>query len=307
MAGILAVLIVLFMFTSMSANFSRDMWDRFPMILAIILISIAVGYSTVSFQTITGARILTPGVLGFENIYMFLQTILLLLVPTLATTLEYFTEYNFVFSLLIMVGFSLLIFMPLFTKGSKGIYTLLLVGIILSTLFASLTSFMQFLIDPDMFRTIEGLMFASFVAPDFLLMSVSAVIMVISFFIAPSARTLDVLSLGRDNAISLGVNHKRASLRILIVVAILVSVSTVVVGPVMFLGLISANLAYQFIKSYKHKYTIPAAVLVSAIALVGAELVMRFFTLDINVAVIINFFGGIYFIFILMRERGKGR
>ena len=310
MGGILLALMSLFMFVNVGISFTRTMWDRFPMLIAMLLIAIAVGYSTVAFQTVTGARILTPGVLGFENVYMFLQTILLVIGTALPALVEipFFREINFAFSLVIMVVFSLFVFMPLFTKGSKGIYVLLLVGIILSTLFAALTSFMQFFMDPDIFATAQGIMFASFVAPDFLLMIVGGVIMVGSFFIAPPLRSLDVISLGRDNAISLGINHKVVALRILVVVAILVSVSTVIVGPVMFLGLISANLAYQFIKTYKHKFTMPAAVLISAIALVAAEFIIReLIPFEINVAIFINFFGGIYFIFLLLRERKKDK
>ena len=305
LGGILALLITLFLFVGAGEHLEYNLWLRFPTILAILLVSICVGYSTVAFQTVTNARILTPGVLGFENIYMFLQTLLVFIFAA-STGFLFTTEGNFIISIIVMIGFSLLIFMPLLTKGSKGVYILLLVGIILSTLFASLTAYMQLLIDPERFMTIQALMFASFDAPDFLLMIISAGIMVAALALAPSTKKLDVISLGRENAISLGVNHKWVCLRILIIVAALVSVSTVIAGPVMFLGLIAANLAYQFIKSYKHKYTIPAAVLICGIALVTAELFIReLFTISINVAVFINFFGGIYFIFLLLRDRKR--
>ena len=306
LSTVLAILVALFLFVGIGNHVTHELWARFPTILAILLISVCVGYSTVVFQTVTNARILTPGVLGFENIYMFLQTLLLFVFPAAATGFLFTTEGNFVFSVGIMIIFSLLIFMPLLTKGSKGVYILLLVGIILSTLFASLTSYMQLLIDPERFMTIQALMFASFSAPDFLLMIISAGIAVLALTLAPSPRKLDVISLGRENAISLGINHKLVCLRVLVIVAALVSVSTVIVGPVMFLGLIAANLAYQFIKSYKHKYTIPAAILISAIALVAAEFAIReIFTISLNVAVVINFFGGIYFIYLLLRDRKK--
>jgi len=306
LGAVMVLLIALFLFVGMGNHASHALGIRIPTVIAILIISVCVGYSTVVFQTVTNARILTPGVLGFENIYMFLNTLLVFLFYGASGFLFNSVEGNFILSFFVMMGFSLLIFMPLLTKGSKGIYILLLVGIILSTLFASLTSFMQFLIDPERFMTIQARMFASFSAPDNLLMIIAAGIIVVSLVLAPSAKKLDVISLGRENAISLGVSHKFACLKILIIVAALVSVSTVIAGPVMFLGLISANLAYQFIKTFKHRFVIPAAILISAIALFAAEFFIReVVAIDINVAVVINFFGGIYFIFLLMRERKK--
>ena len=313
---ILLAVVALFMFVRTGNHVVPMLRSRALTLAAILLISICVGYSTVIFQTVTGAKILTPGVLGLENIYLFLNAALILGLPFLSVILPApfagFVAFivrphgNFVISVIIMVLFSVLIFLPLLTKGSKGVYILLLVGIILSTFFSSLTNYMQFLMDPIDFMEFQGRLFASFSSPDPLLMIITAGVAVIAIALAPSSRRLDVIGLGRENAISLGVNYKAVSMRILIIVAVLVSVSTVIVGPVMFLGLIAANLAYQFIRSHKHVFTIPTAVLICAISLLTAEIFIRHvFTISLNVAVVINFFGGIYFIFLLLKNRKK--
>ena len=304
LAAVLVIVIVLYLFVGTGRHTEFILIDRLLSGAVIVLVAVAVGYSTVVFQTVTGARILTPGVLGLENIYLFLQTLFVFMFA--ATPFLSDDVGNFAVSVVFMVGFSLLIFMPLLTKGSKGVYVLLLVGIILSSLFASLNSFMHLIIDADTFMTVQGRMFTAFDMPDTLIMIIAAGVIALVIALAPSSRRLDVISLGRDNAISLGINHKWACMRILIIVAALVSVSTVIAGPIMFLGLIAANLAYHFIKSYKHVFTIPAAMLIGAIALFASEFFIReVFTININVAVVINFFGGIYFIFLLLRERKK--
>ena len=64
---------------------------------------------------------------------------------------------------------------------------------------------------------------------------------------------LDVMSLGREQAVNLGVDYDYVTKHVLVVVTILISVSTALVGPITFLGLLVANVAYQFIHSYKHK------------------------------------------------------
>ena len=55
---------------------------------------------------------------------------------------------NFVISIVIMIIFSSLIYKFLFRKNSSNIFSLLLIGVVCGTLFESLTTFMQVLIDP---------------------------------------------------------------------------------------------------------------------------------------------------------------
>jgi iron complex transport system permease protein len=87
-------------------------------------------------------------------------------------------------------------------------------------------------------------------------------------------------------------------------VAVFISISTALVGPITFFGLIAANLSYQLFKTYKHKVLISGAIVMSVIALVGGQWVVeRLFTFSTTLSVIINFIGGIYFIYLLLKER----
>jgi len=311
-AIILAILVIIlalftagFLFISLGTRPDLILPPRVFQVLAILLIAVCVGYSTVVFQTLTNARILTPGVLGFENVYMFIQTIIVFFFASG----YYFISGtpNFILSVVLMVGFSILVFFPLLIKETKGIYVLLLVGMIISTLFASLTTVMQMVIDPAEFDFVQTRMFASFNSPNTGLIIISAVLAALAIIAMPQSCKLDVLSLGRDNAISLGLNYKAMTIRILIIVSVLVSVSVALVGPIMFLGLLAANLSYQIIKSHRHIFTIPASILIAAVALMGGQFLMeRVISSHINIAIIINFIGGIYFILLLIRQRKKG-
>ena len=89
----------------------------------------------------------------------------------------------------------------------------------------------------------------------------------------------------------------------LVIATILISVSTALVGPIIFFGLIVANLSYQFFKTYKHSTLISGAMAMSVIALVGGQWVVeRVFSFSTTLSVIINFVGGIYFIYLLLKE-----
>ena len=302
LAVLLALLTVGFLFMGLGTRPDLILPPRVFQVLAMLLIAVCVGYSTVVFQTLVNARILSPGVLGFESVYMFIQTSIVFFLASG----DYFisSEPNFILSIVLMVWFSLLVFFPLLIKDSKGIYVLLLVGMIISTLFASLTTVMQMVIDPAEFDFVQTRMFASFSSPNTSLIIISAIVAAIAIIAMPRFRRLDVLSLGRDNAISLGLNYKAMTVRILIIVSLLVSVSVALVGPIMFLGLLAANVSYQIIRSHRHKFMIPASILVAAVALMGGQFLMeRIINSHINIAIIINFIGGIYFIVLLIRQK----
>ncbi len=201
--------------------------------------------------------------------------------------------------------FSLLLFKLIFSREGSNIYFLLLVGLIFGTLFQSLTSFMQLLIDPNEFTIIQDKMFASFnnINTEILLISIVVVIITVVYSYK-YIKILDVLSLGRENAVNLGINYDRVVNRMLMVVTILVSVSTALVGPITFLGIIVTNLSREFLKTYKHSYLILGTVLISTVALVGGQFIIsRLMNFNTTLSVIINFIGGLYFMYLLLNNK----
>ncbi|MCG0056936.1 iron chelate uptake ABC transporter family permease subunit, partial [Escherichia coli] len=54
------------------------------------------------------------------------------------------------------------IYQIMFKGEGRNIFFLLLIGIVFGTLFSSLSSFMQMLIDPNEFQVVQDKMFASF-------------------------------------------------------------------------------------------------------------------------------------------------
>src|SRR5699024_692377 len=114
---------------------------------------------------------------------------------------------------------------------------------------------------------------------------------------------LDVLALGKDHATNLGVPYHYVVKRLLIIVAVLISIATALIGPITFLGLLVVNIAYEFVKTYRHSYIILSSVLISIIALIGGQFIVeKVFAFQTTLSVIINFVGGIYFIYLLLKE-----
>jgi iron complex transport system permease protein len=277
---------------------------RTPKMLSIVLAAIAISTSSLVFQTITNNRILTPSILGFDNLYMLVQVSLLFVFGSLSFWVVDAVA-NFTLSVCIMVLFSFGLFHFYFKSKRNNVFTLLLIGIVCGSVFGSLSNFLAMTIDPNEFAVLQNVMFASFnnVKGDLVYLSVIPLGLCL-FALWWMAPKLDVLWLGVDNATSLGVNTKRLTQGILVIVSIMVAVSTALVGPVLFFGLITVSLARQMFKSYQHRVLIVASSLLAVALLVSGQwFVEKVMSFETTVSVIINLVGGLYFMFLLLRTR----
>lgn len=303
LAGLVLIVVALFLFEGLTAkNFDYNLSKRIPRVIAMIITAGAIAFSSVIFQTITNNRILTPSILGLDSLYGLSQTALVFAFGSSSVLISNPT-INFGLSVILMLLNSLILYKFVFKK-SGNIFFLLLVGTVLGTLFKSASTFMQVLIDPNEFDALSAKIMASFerVNVDILLLVV-IICLIIFAFVYDDIKKYDVLLLGRDQAINLGINYDKMAKKTLIIVSVLVSVSTALVGPITFLGLLVVNLSYQFIKTYEHKYVIIASVLISILAVItGQFFVERVFNYNSTVSIIINFIGGVYFIYLLLKE-----
>lgn len=303
LAGLALAACGVYLFQDLNGSFDYALPRRGVKVFAMVLTGVAIAYATVVFQTITHNRILTPSIMGLDSLYMMLQTLLIFFLGSDHITIMN-KQVNFLLSIAAMVIFALLFYQLLFRKNNQPIYFLLLIGIICGTFFGSISTFLQVLIDPNEFQIVQDQMFASFnnVNSDLVWLSVIVIALLIIFAWKHNS-SLDVLSLGRDTAVNLGVNYDALVKKMLVLAAVLIAIATALVGPITFFGLIVANLSYQFFKSYKHSVIILGASVISIVALVGGQWVVeRVFTFNTTLSVIINFIGGIYFIYLLLKE-----
>lgn len=276
---------------------------RIPKLLAILLTGVGISVSTLIFQTLANNRILTPSIIGLDSLFTLIQTAIVFLFGSTVLS-QLGPNLNYLISLGTMVGFSLLLYKFLFSNERQNIFYLLLVGMVFGTLFQSLSSFMQQLLDPNEFLFVQDKMFASFSQVSDSLLIISIVVMAITLiYVLNDLQTLDVLALGREHAINLGLDYDKVVKRLLKVVAILIAIPTALVGPITFLGLLVVNLAHALIKDHRHAKLMSTSILISVIALVGGQvLIERVFYFSTTISVVINFVGGAYFIYLLLKE-----
>ena len=271
-------------------------------VAAMLIVSCCVAYSAVSFQTLTNNRILTPSIMGFESVYMLLQTLLVYIYGDQTFTIVNSLD-NYILSIICMIGFAFLLYIFIFRKGNDNIFFLVLIGLVLGILFNSISSFLQLVIDPNDFFMIQGKMFASFSDINDDLLGYSAIILVITLAVGfHQAKYLDVIALGKDKAVSLGLDYGKKVQLFLVLIAILVSISTALIGPIIFLGILVANLTYELVKTYQHRVIISACCLVTANIIIGGHFLSeRVFELSTPISTIINFVGGLYFLYLILR------
>lgn len=286
---------------------ARGSWSfvlpfRGTKVLGLVLVGTAVAISTVLFQTITANRILTPAIMGFDALYALIQTGLVFGFGS-AVTSALDPRLLFGGEVAAMVVLSALLYRWLFSGRLGSLYLLVLVGIVFGTLFRSVSGLLQRLIDPNEFVVLQDRLFASFnrIEPSLLLVSLVVLCAVIAFVARRHAR-LDVLGLGRASAIGLGIDHQREATLMLMVVSILVSVSTALVGPVTFFGLLVAHLAYLTTGSHRHAVLLPAASMFAILALLLGQMALeRLFGFDTALSIVIEFVGGLVFLVLLVR------
>lgn len=276
---------------------------RIPKVFAMLLTGGSIAFSSIVFQTITHNKILTPNVLGLDSVYVFIQTVIVFIFGNIAG-FEAGNRGNFIMTLSFMMLFSTLFYKVLFKKEVQNLMLLVLIGMVMGTFFGSLSDGMQFLMDPNAFLNLQDSLFASFntMRTD-LVIPASLLVGGALWYVRKDIKLLDAISLGREQALNLGVAYDHVIKKMLLVIAVMVSVSTALVGPITFLGILVANLARQILKTYKHNYLITAAILISGIALVGGQfMIERVLGYNIMLSMVINLVGGTYFLYLLLKE-----
>lgn len=303
---LVSILALGFLLLGSGLDFSYVIPRRLTRLAAMVIAGVCIAYTSVIFQTIAGNRILTPAIMGYESIYLLFQALLILGLGTQSLVLLG-RNGNVVLSILLMLGYSWLIHRWLFRDGRNNVYLLLLLGLVLSMVIATVTQFIQLKISPGEFSILQGFNYASFNKAQLPQVIYSALLVAVAcLIIQRTLPVLDVLSLGRDQALSLGVDYPRSVRLQLALIAVLVAVSTSLVGPTAFMGVFVANIGYALARTQRHQVTLPTACAVAiAVFIVAQYLVEQLFNYNTSVSILINLVCGVYFLTLMIRTRGS--
>lgn len=275
---------------------------RIPKVIAMIITAFAIGAATIIFQSVINNTIVTPCLLGMNALYTLIHTSV---VFVLGSGSILFTNDNlsFLVDLVLMGIIATVVYSWLFKMTGHNVLYVLLVGTVLTSFFSSIQSTLTRVMDPNEYDTLLTSLVASFSNINSGIIIFSVIILaLIGVIFRKEFALLDVITLGKEQAINLGVDYDRCIRRLLLAVTLCIAVATAMVGPISFLGLIIANISRQLLKTYRHTQLIAGAALMGVIALIGGQFIVeRVFVYSIPISVFITVAGGIYFLYLILK------
>lgn len=297
-----------YLFTDVSfANerlFRYAMKIRIPKLIAMLVTAAAIGGASIVFQSVINNTIVTPCLLGMNFLYTLIHTAVVFVAGS-GSFLVVNGNISFAVDLVLMGVAATVIYSYLFRKTNHNILYVLLIGTVLTSFFGSIQSTLVRVMDPNEYDSLLASLVASFsnINSEIIVFAV-LLLAVLLFALRRELALLDVLTLGRDQAVNLGVDYDRAIRRLLLGVALCIAIATAMVGPISFLGLIIANLSRQLLKTYRHSQLIAGSALFGMIVLAGGQMIVeQVFVYAVPVSVFITVGGGIYFLYLLLGKR----
>ena len=185
-------------------------------------------------------------------------------------------------------------------KGRVSVETLLLTGIAMSFLLSALLSFCVYIsghsLQQIMFFTMGGLwnVYWDDVLLELLILAGSFVLL---FF----SRDMNILSLGEEEAVHMGISTEKTKRWLLLISAFITAIAVSIGGCIGFVGLIIPHIV-RLLTGPDHKILIPASMLAGALLLVLADTLSRCLPTEIPVGIVTAFFGAPFFIYLLRRR-----
>ena len=309
---IMAVLVLLcsaaYLFVAVNFHnpklFQYCMKIRIPKLIVMLITAFAIGGASIVFQSIINNTIVTPCLLGMNSLYTLIHTAVYFFAGS-ASIFAVNANAAFAMDVLLMGIIATFIYSYLFKKTNHNVLYVLLIGTVLSSFFSSIQSTLTRIMDPNEYDTLLATLVASFnnINSEIIVLSV-VILAALIFVLRKDLALLDVLTLGKDQAINLGVDYDRSIRRLLLGVTICIAVATAMVGPISFLGLIIANLSRQLLHTYRHSQLILGSALFGMIVLIGGQcIVERVYVYSVPISVFISVGGGIYFLYLLLKNR----
>lgn len=277
---------------------------RTPKLIVMVITAFVIGGASLVFQSVINNTIVTPCLLGMNSLYTLIHTAVVFFAGS-TSVLANNANASFAVDLVIMGITATVIYGWLFKKTNYNVLYVLLIGTVLTSFFSSIQSTLTRVMDPNEYDNLLSTLVASFsnVNSEIIVFSV-VVLGVLIFVLRKDLALLDVITLGRQQAVNLGVDYDRTIRRLLLGVTICIAVATAMVGPISFLGLIIANLSRQLLQTFRHGQLILGSALFGTIVLVAGQLIVEHvFTYSIPVSVFITVGGGIYFLYLLLTRR----
>lgn len=302
LAGLVLLFIGLYQFAFVNPKFfAYAMGLRLPQLAVILIAGFAISAAAIVFQTIIRNTIVTPCLLGMNSLYLLIHTAVVFFLGS-GSLFAVNPVYAFAADVIVMGFVAGFIYYTIFQKTGGNVLYVLLIGTVLSTFFSSMQNSLTRIMDPNEYDALLNTLTASFTNVNAACIIPGALLLAaIAWWLRKDLAILDVISLGREQAVSLGVDYERTLRRLMVGVALYIAVATALVGPLSFLGLITANVARQLFTTYRHTWLIAGSACVGMLILTAGQFVVEHVMVyAVPVSVFVTIGGGIYFLYLVL-------
>ncbi len=303
LAGFVLLFIGLYQFAFVNPKFfAYAMGLRLPRLAVILIAGFAISAAAIVFQTIIRNTIVTPCLLGMNSLYLLIHTAVVFFLGS-GSLFAVNPVYAFAADVIVMGFVAGFIYYTIFQKTGGNVLYVLLIGTVLSTFFSSMQNSLTRIMDPNEYDALLNTLTASFTNVNAACIIPGALLLAaIAWWLRKDLAILDVISLGREQAVSLGVDYERTLRRLMVGVALYIAVATALVGPLSFLGLITANVARQLFTTYRHTWLIAGSACVGMLILTAGQFVVEHVMVyAVPVSVFVTIGGGIYFLYLVLK------
>ena len=271
---------------------------RLPRILACVLIGASLAISGAAYQAMFVNPLVSPSILGVLSGAGF------------GAAVGMFFKFNEYLIQLSTFGFGFLavavaLGVSALYSRSGSVIVLVLGGVISGSLFTSLLSVLKYAADPsDALPAITYFLMGSlgFASKSFIQISILPMCAGI-LLLALSGKYLNALSLGEEEAKSLGVNTARVKIFIILVATFVSALSVTIAGIIGWIGLIVPHIA-RFIFGADNRAVLASSAMIGAIFLLFCDSFSRLiFTFEIPIGIVTSLFGIPMFIIVLRRAK----
>ncbi|MEM2842906.1 MAG: iron ABC transporter permease [Candidatus Bathyarchaeia archaeon] len=286
---------------SMHAKILFDI--RLPRVIATLFIGAALATSGVSLQTLFRNQLAEPYILGIASGALLGVSIIV----ALGITQQPFGLYTM--SLMAFLGAFLTTLLVYTISKAFGLrpVSVLLIGLAFSFLSSSMVTFLQYLALKDI-HVIFSWMMGSFSAINWNHIQIIAIIIPLGLLLLfIKVKDLNAMLLGEEYAKQLGVNIKNLTQHLIIVVAIVTSISVASAGTIGFVGLVIPHIA-RLIIGYDNKFLMPTSALIGASFLTLSDALSRVIIRpsELPIGVVTSMIGAPLFIYLLLKKGRSG-
>lgn len=271
---------------------------RLPRILLASLVGCCLSSAGAAYQGIFRNPMAAPDILGATSGAAFGAALAILCDAPRSIV----TASAFGFSLLTV---ALVIFVSERAKGAK-IMSLVLSGIMVSSLFTAGTSYIKLVADPtDQLPAITYWLIGSLNGIKIEEVAFASVFMAVGLIPLLLLRwRINVLTFGDDEARTMGVNAKRVRLIVIACSTLITATCVSVSGMIGWVGLVIPHLTRRLVGN-NYRYLMPASMLTGAVFLLAVDnLARNLLTVEIPIGILTAFVGAPFFIYLITRESG---